>query len=227
MEEHVLDNLIWHMLCHDLAEFTAGTALAKRCDPDLMPAAALADHSDAAFTDLAALYRPNERTAMLEADPPQRIPGFEINGRFSFDQLVCQQRNPIPEHDVEILELTPSDLPDVVQLVELTKPGPFIPGLFAKKRFVGIRQEGKLAAIAGERVHLPGYCEISAVCTHPDWRGRGYALLLTSVIADGIWERGETPVLHVAVDNASAYRIYNRLHFTRRSEMTAIYLTRS
>lgn len=180
------------LLCHDLAEFAVGTALAKRGDPDLMPAAALANHSDAAFADLAALYHANEVAAILEANPPQRIPGFEISGRFSVDQLICQQRTPIPEHNVEILELTPSDIQDVIQLIEMTKPGPFIPGLFAKKRFVGIRQEGQLVALAGERVRLPGYCEISAVCTHPDWRGRGYAGLLSSAIADGIWERGET-----------------------------------
>ena len=227
MEEHVLDNPIWHMLCHDLAEFTVGTALAKRCDPDLIPVVGLANHSDAAFADLATLYKANEGIALLEASPPQGIPGFEINSRSSFDQLVCQQRTPVPKTDIEILELTPSDIQDVIQLIDLTKPGPFFPGLFAMRHFVGIRQEGQLVAVACERIRLPGYCEISAVCTHPDWRGKGYARLLSSVIADGIWERGDTPFLHVVAHNTSAYYVYTLLHFVRRSEMTVIFLTRS
>jgi len=227
MEEHVLDNPSWHMLCHDLAEFTVGTALAKRCDPGLIPVVGLANHSDAAFADLATLYNTGEGIGILEANPPQKIPGFEISSRFSFDQLVCQQRTPVPKNDIDVLELTQSDLQDVIQLIELTKPGPFFPGLFAMRRFVGIRQEGQLVAMAGERIHLPGYCEISAVCTHPDWRGRGYASLLSSVIADGIWERGKTPFLHVLAHNTSAYHVYNLLHFVRRGEMTAIFLTRS
>ncbi len=227
MEEHVLDNPVWHMLCHDLAEFTVGTALAKRCDVDLFPAVALANHSDTAFADLANLYKAGEAAGIIEANPPQEIPGFEIISRSPVDQLVCQQRTPVPKIDIEILELTPSDAQDAIQLIELTKPGPFFPGLLTISRFIGIRQEGQLVAMAGERLRLPGFCEITAVCTHPDWRGRGYARLLSSVIADGIWQRGETPFLHVVPDNSSAYQIYNLLHFVRRAEMTVIFFTRS
>ncbi len=227
MTEHGLDNLLWHLLGDDLAEFTVGTALARRCDPAVTPAAALANHSAAAFADLANLYKAGDIAATLEANPPQEIPGFEISSQFTVDQLVCQQRTPIPASDTEVLELTSSDLPDVLQLIELTQPGPFVPALFTKRRFVGIRQQGQLVAMAGERLQAPGYCEISAVCTHSDWRGRGYARLLSSMIAEGIWERGQTPFLHVFAQNAAAYQIYNRLHFIKRGEMTSYLLTRS
>ena len=227
MNLHELDNPNWHMLGYDLAEFATGTDLAKRCDPRLVPVAALADHSWAAFDDLAALVDPGETVFVLEAHPPQDIPGFEVSSSFSVDQRVCQQRSPVSEHDVEILELSASDIPDIIQLIDLTEPGPFFPGLFARRHFIGIRQGGALVALAGERLLLPGYCEITAVCTHPDWRGHGYAGLLTLAVADGIWARGEIPFLHVVPHNAPAYRIYERLHFIKQRQITVLVLTRS
>ena len=227
MSAHELDNPLWHMLCHDLAEFTTGTALAKRCPPEIAPITGLADHSEAAFADMVTLFNPGEGASVVEANPPEAIPGFELQSRFSFDQLACSQRTPAAQNEVDVIELTPADLQDAVQLVELTRPGPYFAGIFARRRFVGIRQEGQLVAMAGERVQLPGYCEVSAVCTHPDWRGHGYASLLTSIIADGIWKRDQTPFLHVAFDNTAARRIYERLGFVKRREMTGVSLVRS
>lgn len=155
--EHVLDNPVWHMLCHDLAAHSIGTALAKRCNPEIFPAFALANHSDATFADLAHLCGPGEGLGILEADPPQEIPGFEVTGNWHFNQLVCQQRTLIPAHNEDIVELSPADSADVLQLIELTQPGPFFPGLLTTNRFVGIRQQGRLIAMAGERFRLPGY----------------------------------------------------------------------
>ena len=225
--EHVLDNPVWHMLCHDLAPHTNGTALAKRCNPNVFPGYALAKHSDAAYTDLAHLCKAGEGLGILEADPPQEIPGFEVTRNWHFNQLVCQQRTRIPEYGEDIVELSPADSADVLQLIELTQPGPFFPGLLAINRFIGIRQQGQLIAMAGERFRLPGYREVTAVCTHPDWRGRGYARLLSTVIAQGIWERGKTPFLHVYATNAPAYHIYDQLHFLKRGGMKANFFTRS
>ena len=96
---------------------------------------------------------------------------------------------------------------------------PFSPRAIEAGRYIGIRQQGQLVAMAGERTHLTGYCEISTVCTHPDWQGRGYARLLTTVIANGIWERGETPYLNILPDNVPAYRLYDSMHFRKRMSM--------
>ncbi len=225
MEAHILDNTFWHILSHEIPEHATGTALAKRGDANL-PVAVYANHSDAAFADLAALYQPGEQAGILEVNPPLTIPGFELSDPHPGHQLVCQQRTPVPEMDVEFVELTQADLPDIFQLLEIAKPGPFIPILYPRRRFVGIRQAGELVAMAGERLNVTGYGEISGICTHPDWRGRGYARFLTCVIADGIWERGETPYLHVAPDNTAAYRIYTALHFVKRAESINYTLTR-
>ncbi len=226
MDATIFDNPLWYLQCHDFAEFTSGTALAKHCDPNVIPVAATADHSEAAFADLATLFKVGEGAFILEADPPQAIPGFALTDKFSAYQLVCQQRTPIPKMDVDFIELTQADMQDAIQLVRLTEPGPFIPSLFSKRRFVGIRQAGQLVAMAGERMIAGGYVEISGVCTHPDWRGKGYARFLSSVIADGIWERGETPFLNVYPSNVSAYRIYQALHFVKRVELIGYWITR-
>jgi len=226
MNTHIFDNPLWYLLTHDLAEFTTGTELAKRCDPNVLAAIAIANHTEAAFADLATLFKVGEAALILEVDTPLAIPGFALSDRASVDRLVCQQRTPIPEMDVDFIELTESDLQDAVQLIALTEPGPFFPSLFGKRHFVGIRQAGQLVAMAGERLNVPGYAEVSGVCTHPDWRGRGYARFLTCVIADGIWERGEIPYLNVFPSNVSAYRIYTALDFVKQGELIGYTITR-
>jgi ribosomal protein S18 acetylase RimI-like enzyme len=226
MEAHVLDNPIWHMLCHDLADVTTGTEFAKRSHPDIGPFSAVANHSARAFEDVAKLFNTDEGVGIFEVKPPQEISGFKAEGSFSADQMVCQKRILVPEYEVELIELRQSDLEDVQQLIEMTNSYPIFPGLFVRRRFVGIRQDGQLVAMAGTRIEVPGFSEISAVCTHPDWRGHGYGTLLTQIIAAGMWERGQTPFLHVDSQNISAYRIYEGLHFVKRTEITAVLLTR-
>ena len=107
----------------------------------------------------------------------------------------------------------------MLDLVALAQPGPFLPRTIEMGNYYGIRQDGKLVAMAGERLHLTGFCEISAVCTHPNFRGRGYAAALTTQVAQGISERGELPFLHVAPDNHPAMRLYQKLGFQLRIEI--------
>jgi predicted GNAT family acetyltransferase len=112
-----------------------------------------------------------------------------------------------------IVELDASDSPEMLELTALTKPGPFGPRTHELGHYVGIRDSGKLVAMAGERLKVPGYTEVSAVCTHPDHLGKGYAAALMTEIMRGIRERGETPFLHVRSDNSRAIVIYERLGF--------------
>jgi predicted GNAT family acetyltransferase len=111
------------------------------------------------------------------------------------------------------ITLGPADLEEMIALVELTQPGPFARRTPEMGRYIGIRDGGRLVAMAGERMHLDGYTEVSAVCTHPDHRGRGYARMLVSEIGRGIVERGETPFLHVYATNAVAIATYEKLGF--------------
>ncbi|WP_432948477.1 GNAT family N-acetyltransferase [Kribbella sp. CA-253562] len=116
--------------------------------------------------------------------------------------------------DAECEVLGPDDVPEMLSLVELTDPGPFRARTVELGTYLGLRRDGELIAMAGERYRLPGHTEISAVCTHPDHRGQGLATRLIRAVAAGIERRGDRPFLHTGTSNLSAIRLYEALGFT-------------
>ncbi|MGW6794057.1 GNAT family N-acetyltransferase [Streptomyces chartreusis] len=120
------------------------------------------------------------------------------------------------EPDPEAVRLGLDDVPEILALVARTEPGPYLPRTVEMGTYLGIRHRGRLIALAGERLHPPGWTEISAVCTDPAYRGRGLATRLVRAVAAGIKERGERPVLHARADNANAIRLYESIGFTLR-----------
>jgi predicted GNAT family acetyltransferase len=116
------------------------------------------------------------------------------------------------------LELGTPDEPEMLALAKLTEPGPFGTRTRELGTFIGIREGGRLASMAGVRLHVHGFTEVSAVCTHPDHLGKGYAAGLMSEIMARIRKRGDTPFLHVRADNTRAIQIYERLGFRQRRE---------
>ena len=117
---------------------------------------------------------------------------------------------------VTLRPLGVDDLDDMLALVALTGPGPFRPRTIELGGYIGIFHDSKLVAMAGQRLRPPGYCEVSAVCTHPDARRRGYASIVTARVTAAIADRGETPFLHVATTNTSGLAVYEQLGFTTR-----------
>jgi predicted GNAT family acetyltransferase len=128
------------------------------------------------------------------------------------------------ENGVEQLSI--ADVDEMLALTELTKPGPFGKRTPELGTYLGIRDGGRLVAMAGERLRLPGFTEVSAVCTHPEYQGRGFARMLISAVVRQITERGETPFLHVAQVNTRAIRVYEELGFKTRILQTAFALQR-
>ncbi|MBT2502198.1 GNAT family N-acetyltransferase [Curtobacterium sp. ISL-83] len=118
--------------------------------------------------------------------------------------------------DAEAVDLTADDVPEMTALVERTKPGPFLPRTIELGRYLGIRRDGRLVAMAGERLHPPGWTEISAVCTDEAYRGQGLGRRLVLAVAHGIRERGETPLMHAAAGNPGAIGLYRHLGFQLR-----------
>jgi predicted GNAT family acetyltransferase len=114
------------------------------------------------------------------------------------------------------------DVDDIQELVRLTRPGPFLADTIELGRYLGIRRNGDLVAMAGERFRVAGATEVSAICTHPDHRGQGLAERLTMIVVDGILARGELPFLHVITDNTPAIRLYEKLGFVVGIEYDAI-----
>ncbi|MEU8003464.1 GNAT family N-acetyltransferase [Catellatospora sp. NPDC049111] len=189
-----------------------------RCyDPAVTPFAALPAGADAqAWQDLAVLVGAGGR-AVLIGDYPVP-PGWEITWQDEVVQLVDDALAVADEP--EAVPLGAADVPEMLDLVERTKPGPFLARTVEMGSYLGIRQDGRLVAMAGERMHPPGFTEISAVCTDPAYRGQGLATRLIRAVAAGVRRRGETPFLHAASDNTAAIRLYEAMGFAVRRQLT-------
>ncbi|MET7683874.1 GNAT family N-acetyltransferase [Streptomyces sp. NPDC005423] len=210
---HVLDNAAWAALTGPHAHFAERLGRAVRYPVDVAGFHALTDIDDPrAWADLAALVGPGGTAAVSGvAKAPD---GWEIVRSGRGVQLVDTGLRAEP--DSEAVRLGPADVPEILDLVARTRPGPYLPRTIEMGTYLGIRHRGRLVALAGERVRPPGWTEISAVCTDPGHRGRGLATRLVRAVAAGIKERGDHPFLHAAADNGGAIRLYESIGFTLR-----------
>lgn len=206
-----LDNPVWSSLSGPHARFAERHGQVLRYQTDVAPFLALPDRPDeAAWRDLAAFAGPGaEVTVTAGAVTPPA--GWEIVEEFPAVQLVDDGIEGV--EDPEAIALGPADVPDMLDLVERTKPGPFLPRTIELGTYLGIRRDGALVAMAGERLHPPGFTEVSAVCTDPDHRGQGLAARLVLAVVAGIKARGEIPFLHATQTNTGAIRLYESLGF--------------
>jgi ribosomal protein S18 acetylase RimI-like enzyme len=213
-EWHLLDNPARASLLGPHARLAVAHGQAVRYRPDVSVFVTLPDEpDDAAWRDVADLLGPGAVApiAGLRTPPPE---GWEIVSDGVGVQLV--DNGVAAEPDAEAILLGDADVPEMLALVERTRPGPFRPRTIEMGTYLGIRHEGRLVAMAGERLHPPGFTEISAVCTDADFRGRGLATRLVHAVAAGIRERGETAFLHAAASNVNAIRLYESLGFRLR-----------
>lgn len=177
--------------------------------------------TDTDWADLAEFVGPGERTTIRGFG--HEIPkGWETVG--GFDSVQLEGSGLKVDYDQEAVRLGASDVPEILDLVERTKPGPYRVRTIEMGRYVGIRVDGRLVAMAGERLHPPGWTEISAVCTDSEFRGRGLASRLVRDVGAGIRDRGEVPFLHALASNVTAISLYEALGFTlrKRSHVAAV-----
>jgi predicted GNAT family acetyltransferase len=222
---HPLDRPVWASLIAHHASLSEGNALARRFVPDVNLFASACDDSPAALAALAALVQPGESVFLLQVPKVVVPPGLiEVKGGAGVQMVAT--RSMIVEPSSDILMLTDEDAPEMLELATLTEPGPFLARTHTMGTFRGIRIGGRLAAMAGERLRFPGYTEVSGVCTHPDFRGRGLARRLSAAVAARIEARGEQPFLHAWKTNHSAISLYEQLGFRLRTEVNAVVLKR-
>ena len=211
-----LDNPVWACLNGEHRRFSDGDGLARRYRRGFSPIAALAGPGTGPLEALAQLTEAGETLATGFVSPGPIPSGWEVEAEASVLQMVSTAPIAARPADVEPVALGEGDAAAMMELTELTHPGPYGPRTHQLGAYLGIKAAGRLVAMAGERMVLPGFREISAVCTHPDWQGRGCARLLITRLADGIRREGRIPFLHVLASNAAAIGLYERLGFRTR-----------
>jgi predicted GNAT family acetyltransferase len=217
-----LDHPVWHALTSTQGALAQGGALARRFPPDIAPFADMADMSPESFAALGALMAPSDYVVLFTPEAVSPPAAFKILLVKTGEQMIG---TPIDAPGTaDIVRLGAPDVPDMIELTKLTNPGPFAARTHELGNFLGIRAGGQLVAMAGERMKPANHTEITAVCVHPDHRGRGYAQALLGAVARGIVARGEIPFLHVFSDNDGAIALYRRqgMEIRRRLYVTVL-----
>ena len=212
----LLDNPVWSALTTDQANLAQGGPLAKRFPRDVAPFAAMPDQSRAAYRELEETLA--GEVAALALDTPPILPAnwsMVLSGEMY--QMVFEAQPPA-QPNMSLRKLSIADVPEMLALTKLTEPGPFLPRTIELGSYFGIYDSGLLVAMAGERLKLTGYTEVSAVCTHPDYRGRGYSNALMSAVMAGIMNRGQIPFLHLKTENP-ALLLYQKMGFRVRAQL--------
>jgi ribosomal protein S18 acetylase RimI-like enzyme len=220
---HALDNVIWQALTTRDAQFAESFAEARRFVREVGPLGAFREHGPQGYASLAGLIGPGGTIGLFLDDPYESRAGWDFVAGAPLLQMIADNGIASPAGPTapellipELVELGSQDSPEMIELTALTKPGPFGSRTHELGTYLGIRSKGKLVAMAGERLKVSGHTEVSAVCTHPEHTGKGYAGILMTEVMKRIRDRGETPFLHVREDNARAVEIYKRLGFRQR-----------
>ncbi|MBK9115760.1 MAG: GNAT family N-acetyltransferase [Betaproteobacteria bacterium] len=224
---HPLDNPFWSALTTRQAHFALGGALARRYAPDVSPIAALpaaGPDNVAALRDLVAI---GDDAGLVGPHAPALPDDWEILYESTIVQMFRPDPAPLPEGDADVVRLTATDVDEMLALVDLTQPGPFRTRTIELGTYIGIRDGGRLIAMAGERSCTGAFHEVSAVCTHPDARGRGLARGLIGRVVNRMLRAGETPYLHVDCRNPRAIDLYLALGFVRRAEFPLLHAQRA
>lgn len=220
MTAHILDRPVWNALTSRQAHLAVGDpATALRFVPQINVFGGTPDNTPDQLTALGALTPRDGGVAIVERHRVAPPAGLIAMIEEPVHQMAAARIADPDKEDPDIVPLGDADAAEMQALAELTQPGPFHARTHEMGEFVGIRENGRLIAMTGERMRVPGFTEISAVCTHPDARGRGLAAKLMRVVAARIVARGEQLFLHVYPHNKAAIAVYEKLGFRHRADM--------
>lgn len=210
-----LDRPVWSALTSRHAAFALGGELALRFQHGIVPFLDIKETTPACLAAAVSLVRPGEQVTFFRLGPIDPPDSLVVVDRRTAHQMVFAGGRP-PEVSTLIRPLDRRDVPAMLELVEIAKPGSFGPRSIELGEFFGIREEGRLAAMAGERMKVDGATEITAVCVHPDYRRRGYSKALLDGLTRRIMDRNEVPFVHVSATKADAIALHQGQGFVAR-----------
>lgn len=223
--QHPLDRPVWNTLASGWAKFALGGPKAIQLAPDYGPFAATVDRSAESLAALAQCKPSEHDIWVVETDDFPAPPGMTVTMRAPIAQMAAEDVS-ASAPDFEVIALGEEDAAEMLALARLTRPGPFTVATHRLAPFIGVKREGQLVAMAGERMKMPGLSELSGVCTHPDHRGNGYGDVLSRVVTRRILGRGETAFLHAYEGNTVAIELYRAMGYVLRRTMTLTVLKR-
>ena len=221
----LLDNPIWSSLTTGHAHLALGDEVARRYPPAISPLTGLSRSGPETVASLEAVVEIGDDIGIFGPVAPLP-PNWETLRQACITQMIRVDDAPLPEGEIEAVTLGDADVDQMLALVELTEPGPFRPRTIELGRYIGVRERGRLIAMAGERMWVDHCREVSAICTHPDVRGRGYARSLIGRVVNRMLRAGQTPFLHVYSTNRQAIDVYLMLGFIRRTEFSLLHARR-
>ncbi len=217
-----LDNPVWHALGGPHAHLAQAdaTGAIRRYQPEVSIFSAVDRIDDDVWSAQAEFVGAGGVVVLFRDEVPPAPAGWIEEFRSGGFQLVANDLVPVPNCDW--VELDAKDVDEMLELTQLTEPGPFLARTIELGTYRGVRRDGRLLAMAGQRFHLPGWTEVSAVCTHPDAQRQGLGAALTLSIAESIGARGERAFLHVLEANENATRLYEALGFSVRRKVDVV-----
>jgi predicted GNAT family acetyltransferase len=225
-DENALDNPVWSCLATRHAHLAKGGRLALRYRPEFSPLAGIPAAAAENVEALRDLVGVGEDLSVAGAYVPEPLADWETQQRIRIAQMIRRETAPLPEGGAQISVLSAADVGDMLALVDLTHPGPFRVRTIELGTFVGIRRHGQLLAMAGERMWVGNYREVSGICTHPDAQRRGLARALMGHVINRMLSAGQTPFLHVDSSNERAIALYEALGFVRRAVFPLVHAKR-
>lgn len=225
--EAILYNPVYNALQTGDAHLGFGTEHVKCFDEEVSPFAGFPFHYNRGFDDLFQLLPAGRKILYATPQEIKEPAGWQVLVDIKGLQFVFAGKAlPNADHAINLVPLNKIHVEEMISLANLTRPGPFSTRTIEFGHYHGVFKDGKLAAMTGQRLHVVNYTEISAVCTHPDHLGKGFAAALIIHQLKLIVEAGQTPFLHVRADNERAIALYERLGFKVSREMNFYFMKR-